>query len=120
MNNWSPESIIKSIRIQAEEAERRCKEQMDGFRAGKPTSPSSKTKDYDERWAAVFVLRDLEASANLQSREQCLAYLRDMITRSVTPFGAFEGKRFEKARVAYIRELISDYEAPTSDTERRL
>lgn len=118
MNDWSSESIQNSIRIQAEEAERRCKEQMDGFRAGKPTSPSSKTRDYDERWAALFVLLDLESSDNLQSREQFIAYLDDMITKRVTPFGAFDGKRFEQARVAYIQELIADYEVPPSDTER--
>jgi len=118
MNDWSAESIQNSIRIQAEEAERRCKKQMDGFRAGKPTSPSSKTQDYDERWAAMFVLRDLEASASLQSREQFIVYLHDMITKRVTPFGAFDGKRFEQARVAFIQELITYYEAPPSDTER--
>lgn len=110
MNNWSPESIKNSMRIQAEDAERRCKEQMDGFRAGKPTSPSSVTQDYDERLAAIFVLCDLETSPSLQSREQFLAYLHDMIAKRVTPFGAFDARRFEKARAALIRELMADYD----------
>ena len=109
MNGWSKESIQNSLRIQAEDAERRCKEMMDGFRAGKPASALTKTQDYDERWAAMFVLRELEVSPSLQSRAQFIAYLQDMITRSVTPWGAFDGKQFEKARVAYIQELIADY-----------
>ena len=48
MNTWSTESIKNSMRIQTEDAEMRCKEQMDGFRAGKPTSTSSVTQNYDE------------------------------------------------------------------------
>jgi hypothetical protein len=58
------------MRIQTEDAERRCQAQMEGFRAGKPTSPFSKTQDYDEWLAAMFVLRELEVSPGLQSKDQ--------------------------------------------------
>jgi len=76
--------------------------------------------EYDEKWAAVFVLSDLNVSECFKSRDQFLGYLKEMMTRHVGPFGASDGKRFEKSRVAYIQQLIAYYEAPPSETERRL
>lgn len=55
------------------------------------------TREYDENWADVFVLSDLNVSDCFESRDQFIAYLKDMMARRVPPFGAFEASRFEKA-----------------------
>jgi hypothetical protein len=76
----------------------------------KATNPSWATIDaheYDKNWGAVFVLTDLNVSDCFKSRDQFLAYLKEMMTRHVGPFGACDAKRFEKARVAYIQQLIA-------------
>jgi hypothetical protein len=67
-------------------------------------------QEYDKNWAAVFVLIDLNVTDCFKSRDQFLAYLKEMMIRYVPPFGAHDKTRFEKERVAYIQQLIAYYD----------
>lgn len=67
-------------------------------------------QEFDKKWAAIFVLSDLNVTDCFRSRDQFLAYLKEMMTRYVPPCGARDKMRFEKARVAYIQQLIAHYD----------
>lgn len=105
-DGWSPETVkMVVVRLLDDKIK-----WVKAFKAKTTSWTYDNKRYYDENWAGVFLLSDLNVSDCFQSRDQFIAYLKDMMTRRVPPFGAFDASRFEKARVAFIQELISDYE----------
>jgi len=103
--DWSPEMLKTVVAILLDDKTGWIK----WFRATTQSWAKVDMHDYDKNWAALFVLIDLDASDCFKSRDQFLAYLKEMMNRHVGPFGASDAKRFEKARVAYIQQLIGYY-----------
>jgi len=103
--NWSPEFVKTVVAILLNDKIGWVK----WFKVTVQSWAKVDMHDYDKNWAAVFVLSDLNVSDCFKSRDQFLAYLKEMMTRHVGPFGACDAKRFEKARVAYIQQLIGYY-----------
>lgn len=105
-DNWLPEMIKTAVAILLDDKIKWVK----WFKATTQSWAFDDTHDYDKNWSAVYVLTDLNITDCFQSREQFLAYLKKMITEHVGPFGARDKTRFEKARVAYIQQLIAYFE----------
>jgi hypothetical protein len=104
--DWSPEMIKTVVAILLED-------KIGWVKWFKKTTQSwafDDTHDYDRNWGAVFVLTDLNVSNCFKSQDQFLAYLKEMITRHWGPFGARDPKRFQKAKIDYIQQLIAHYD----------
>jgi len=113
-DGWSPETTKTVVAILLDDKTGWVK----WFKATNRLWTTADMHDYDKNWGAVFVLIDLNVSDCYQSRDHFLGYLKEIMTRHVGPFGACDAKRFEKARVAYILQLIAYYEVPSYGTER--
>jgi len=104
--DWSPEMMKTVVAILLDDKTSWVK----WFKTTTQSWAVADTQEYDKNWAAVFVLSDLNVSDCFTSRDLFLAYLREMMVRHVGPFGARDKTRFEKARVAYIKQLIAHYD----------
>jgi len=83
MENWNPKEMSKVFLVQAQEAERYCKEAK-----GKMFRTDTSQRLFDEQWARFYVFDALHVSAHLASREQLIFILNQMVRNKPTPFGA--------------------------------
>ena len=77
-DGWSADMAISGL---LKDVIKRCKE----FKATTRSWSNDNKRDYDENWARVYVLSDLQHSDCFQSRGRVLAYLQDLMTRRVPP-----------------------------------
>jgi hypothetical protein len=102
---WNPESMSRSFISAAEDAERymkQCKSKV---------AQTDRYKElHDEHLAKFYVYNYLHGRTFLETREQFLAELREMVAADYpAPHEAFDPNTFTTWRKSYIQNLIDAY-----------
>ena len=103
MQDWDPKKMSEQFRVQAEDAARYAKEAK-----GKMSRTNTYRLLYDEHLARCYVFAALPDGSHLDSREDSISFLNQLIQDRPTPFGACDADYFEDQRIKCIKQVLCD------------